>query len=375
MSILKRYIEDNVIKDLKNKMVFVAGPRQVGKTTLAKSILLREGSENGYLSWDITEHREDILRNRIPLSSKLIVFDEIHKFKGYRNFIKGLYDGHKDKIKILVTGSGMLETFKYSGDSLQGRYHLIRLFPLSFAELKMQTYRDIELLLRLGGFPEPFFSSSEEFSRRWSREYRTRIVYEEIRSIERLNEIYKIEMLSLRLPELVGSPLSINSLREDIEVSHKTISDWINILERLYAIIRIPPFGPPRLKAIKKMMKHYHFDWTLVEDEGKRFENLLAIHLCKWIAYMQDTKGYDYDLRYYRDKEGREIDFVVLNRLKPIMFVEAKLSDKEISESLKYMRSKYPDAKFYQVCLKTDKEFAEDGITLISATNFLKTLI
>lgn len=138
-------------------------------------------------------------------------------------------------------------------------------------------------LLIMSGFPEPFLEGSETEARRWSREYRNRLIHEDVSSLESVSDLGNLEMLVMLLPQLVGSPLSINALREDLQVSHKTVSRWIDILERLYAIIRIAPFGAPRIRAVKKEQKHYHYDWSLVPDMPQRFENLVAIHLLKWV--------------------------------------------------------------------------------------------
>ena len=241
----ERYLKPQVKRDLQRKMVFVAGPRQVGKTTLALSV---PGAHGGYLNWDVAEDRERILKRELP-ANPLWVFDEIHKYRSWRNYLKGLYDGRAAGQQILVTGSARLDLYLYSGDSLQGRYHMLRLHPLSAAELGLGSSGDLEQLLTLGGFPEPFFGGSEVEARRWSREYRNLLIREELVSLERVQDLGNLELLVLRLPELVGSPLSINALREDLQLSHKTVESWARILERLYAVFRLPPFGAPGIRA------------------------------------------------------------------------------------------------------------------------------
>src|SRR5712692_7018724 len=211
-------------------MVFVAGPRQVGKTTLAKSL---PGGQAGYLNWDVAEHRERILRRELP-ATKLWVFDELHKYRSWRNYLKGLFDSRSTGREILVIGSARLDFYRFGGDSLQGRYHLLRLHPLSVAELGATSTADWKALRTLGGFPEPFFGGSAREARRWSTEHRNLLVREELVSLERVDDVGRLELLALRLPERVGAPLSINSLREDLEVSHKTLARWVSLLERLY---------------------------------------------------------------------------------------------------------------------------------------------
>ena len=253
MPVRRRYLAPQVLRDLRRKMVFVSGPRQVGKTTLARSL---PGARAGYLNWDVAGDRERILRGELPVARRLI-FDELHKYRGWRAFLKGVFDGRAAGQQILVTGSARLDFYRHGGESLQGRYHLLRLHPLSVAELGIKTERALHDLLTLGGFPEPFFSGSEVEARRWSREYRNLLVREEITSLERVQDLGRLELMMLRLPELVGSPLSVNNLREDLQVSHKTASGWLAILERLYAVFRLPPFGSARVRAVKKEQKHY----------------------------------------------------------------------------------------------------------------------
>lgn len=367
-----RYIEEDVHKDLRKKMVFVAGPRQVGKTTFAKGFLKKP---DGYLSWDIPDQREQILRREYP-PVDLIIFDEIHKFKKWRDYLKGFYDQFGKSIKIMVTGSGRLNYYRYGGDSLQGRYHFFHLFPFTVHELGIDARKDFTDLFSLGGFPEPFLSGSEKEARRWSREYRHLIVNEEITSLEQVSDIGTLQLMTLRLPDLVGSPLSLNALREDLQVSHKTISRWMDILERLYMMFRISPFGAPSIRAVKKEQKHYFYDWNAVSDRGGRFENMAAVHLYKWVCYKQDAEGYEYELLYFRDTDGRDVDFVVTDREKPIMVVEAKSSDKNISPSLKYFKHKFPDVDAYQVSLDGQKDFLSgDGIRVMPGLAFLKTLV
>ena len=372
-----RYLRDQVLQDLEHKMVFVAGPRQVGKTTMARSL---PGAEAGYLNWDVPEHRERILRRELP-PGDLWIFDEIHKFRSWRDFLKGLYDarqttGTSARQRILVTGSARLEFYRYSGDSLQGRYHLLRLHPLSVAELGLETTVDLADLLTLGGFPEPYLGGSEVEARRWSREYRNLLIREELTSLERIQDLGHLELLALRLPELVGSLLSINALREDLQVSHKTMAHWLDVLERLYALFRLAPLGHPKIRAIKKAQKHYQFDWSTVPDPAARFENLVASHLLKWVQHQQDTQGLDLELRYFRDTDGREVDFVVTDRRGPRLLVECKSGDAAVDRSLGYLKKRFPEAEAWQISAQGEKDFqSPEGIRIAPAVTFLRRLV
>ncbi len=372
MAARTRYLLPQVRRDLARKMVFIAGPRQVGKTTLARSL---ERGSGGYLNWDVPADRERILRGELP-SGRLWVFDEIHKYRRWRNYLKGLYDGRPRGQRILVSGSARLDLYRFGGDSLQGRYHLLRLHPFSVAEIGIRNTRDWMQLLTLGGFPEPFLSGSESEARRWSREYRNRLVREDIVSLERIQDLGQLELLMLHLPERVGSPLSINALREDLRVSHKSVANWLAALERLYAIFRLSPFGAARIRAVKKEQKHYHLDWSLVPNEASRFENLVACHLLKWVHFEQDSSGRELDLRYFRDVDRREVDFVITERGRPIMLVECKYSDTDIDGGLRYLRARFPQAQAWQISATGSKDYrTPDGIRVAPAPELLAELI
>lgn len=367
-----RYLNKQVKHDLKQKMVFVAGPRQVGKTTLSKGL---PGAKNGYLNWDVAEHREKILKHHLPVS-KLWIFDEIHKYRQWRNYLKGLFDDRSAQQQILVTGSGRLDFYRFGGDSLQGRYHLLRLHPFSVSELNLEKNQQFLELLNLGGFPEPFLSGSKTEARRWSREYRSRLISEEVTSLERVQDLGQLELLMLRLPELVGSPLSINAIREDLQISHKTASSWLDILERLFAIFRLAPFGSPKIRAVKKEQKHYHFDWSVIEDDAARFENLVACHLLKWVHYKQDSEGLDYELMYFRDTDRREVDFIITERRQPKTIIECKWADRDVDKSLRYLKTKFPKVEAWQLSATGKKDYVnKDGIRVAPALNFLKELV
>jgi uncharacterized protein len=367
-----RYLAAAVRHDLARKMAFVAGPRQVGKTTLALAL---PGAREGYLNWDVAAHRERILKGELP-PGRLWIFDEIHKYRRWRNYLKGLYDARPRRQRILVTGSGRLDLYRFGGDSLQGRYHLLRLHPFSAAELRLARAAELMDLLQLGGFPEPYLSASETEARRWSREYRTLLVREEVAALERIQDLGHLELLMLRLPELVGSPLSVNALREDLQVSHKGLAAWLAALERLYAIFRISPLGAPRIRAVKKQQKHYHLDWSVVPSEAARFENLVACHLLKWVHFEQDTRGRDLDLRFFRDLEGREVDFVVVEGRQPRLLVECKWADAAPDRGLRYLKARFPKAEAWQLAATGTRDFqTPEGIRVAPALELLKSLV
>jgi predicted AAA+ superfamily ATPase len=372
MAALRRYLQSAVEHDLGRKMVFVGGPRQVGKTELGKMIIADPAA---YLNFDIPAHRAAILRGELP-PTQAWFFDEIHKYRNWRNYLKGLYDAAGVRKRILVTGSARLDFYRFGGDSLQGRYYYLRLHPLSLAEVAGSTSDDLATLLQLSGFPEPFLAGVDTEARRWSLAYRERLVREEVTSLESISDLSKLELLTNSLPARVGSPLSINSLREDLQVSHPTVARWLDVLERLYAIFRLPPFGAPLLRAVKKEQKHYHFDWTTVVEPAARFENLVASHLLKWAHYQLDMQGRAVELRYFRDVDGREVDFVLTDHGKPIAFVECKWDDAEVSPSLRYVQQRFTGVPAWQISAVGKKDFeTADGIRVAPAVKLLSQLV
>lgn len=379
MRYYSRYLESCITQDLGKKMVFVSGPRQSGKTTMAMQLLRKihpEFPAHRYMNWDAAEDRENIIRERFPADEGLIILDEIHKYSRWRQVLKGLYDKRKEELQILVTGSGRLDFYRHGGDSLQGRYHSYRLHPFSFREIKDQSKISLTDLLNYSGFPEPLIDSSERESRRWSREYRSRVINEDLSTLEKVNDVSLLEHLVIRLPALVGSPLSINSLRLDMQVSHQSISRWLNMLENLFMIFRVFPFGAPKIRAVKKEAKHYHFEWTVVEEQSYRFENMVACHLLKWCHFRQDYEGLDTELRYFRDIDRREVDFVIIENQKPIYFIECKLRNKDVNPSLRYLKQRFPDADAKQIALHGEEDYInKDGIHVCPASKYLSQLI
>jgi len=353
-----------MLSDLaRRKMVFIGGARQVGKSTLAGSFLssnihMPYEEQNAYINWDSSRGKEIILSGDLPSKEKIIIFDEIHKFARWRNFIKGIYDTRKSNLKILVTGSAKLDYYRKGGDSLLGRYHYYRLHPFTVGEFN----GDVQDLLKFGGFPEPLHSLNEDYWRRWSRERVEKIIYEDLSSLEKVKEVSLIDLLVENLPDRVGSPLSVKSIREDLQVAHETVERWLEILQRLYLVYRISPFGSPKIRAVKKEQKLYFWDWSIIPEIGHRFENMVAGHLLKYCHFIEDTKGHRMELRFLRDIDKREIDFVVLKDKKPIFAVECKAGEKSLSPYIKYFKERTSIPKFYQVHLGK-KDFGDATTT------------
>lgn len=346
-----RYIHKSINEDLKRKMILIGGPRQVGKTTLARGFIT---DKKQYLSWDDLEDRQVIKKHQVDTNLKVVVLDELHKYSRWRMLLKGLFDKYGDILKILVTGSARLDHFRKGGDSLFGRYHYYRLHPLTFSELRNNNETNIiSDLLRFSGFPEPYGLKDLTFHKRWQRERLSRVVSQDISDLGSVKELSLIELLVDALPERVGQPLSIKSLSEDLEVSPNTISRWIELLEQVYYCYRIIPYGPSKIRAVKKTNVLYLWDWSEIESSGFRFENLVASHLLKYCHFLEDTQGDKMELRYIRDIDGREIDFVVMKNKKPIFAVECKTGEKSFSKHLFYFDERTDIPKFYQVHMGT----------------------
>ena len=364
---IRRYMATAVADALKRKMVFIGGPRQVGKTTFALGFLGKQADEThpAYLNWDHPGVPPRLREAELPPGESLLLLDEIHKYSRWRNLLKGIYDTEKSRRKIIVTGSARLDYYRKGGDSLVGRYRYFRLHPFSLRELsRTPTQADLQALIKFGGFPEPLFAQNEAEHRIWQRDRLSRVVREDLRDLEQVREVSLVEHLADLLPSKVGAPLTIKSLREDVQIDRKTAERWLQILENLYVCFRVLPYGAPRVRAVKKEKKLYLWDWSSVEGISPRFENLVASQLLKYCRWIEDTQGHVMELRYLRDTDKREIDFVVLKDKKPLFAVECKSGDKAIGPSLHYFSERTPIPRFYQTHLGT-QHYESGKVTVI----------
>jgi hypothetical protein len=392
MRMLKeRYLTKYILDDLKDKMVFLGGPRQVGKTTLCRSFVGTHFKNPAYFNWDNRADRKAIIASIWPGDAEILIFDEIHKHRQWKGFIKGEYDKHKEKYKFIVTGSARLDLYRRGGDSLQGRYHYYRLHPFTLAEIEgissilsvcgeltldRNFYQDtLRALDTFGGFPETFIKQSARQLRRWHNEKIERMFREDIQDVEAIRDIGNMKLLSDILPTKVGASLSLNSIREDLEVSHRAVTHWMDILEAFYYHFRIYPYTSKKIRSLKKEPKLYLWDWSEVEDEAGRFENLIASHLLKFVHFITDHEGYRAELSYLRDVDKREVDFLVTIDGKPWFAVEVKLNDTALSPNLLYFRDRLSIPYVYQVVKKDKVDLLEKGGRILSAGRFLAGLI
>jgi len=387
----QRYLTEYVLADLTDKMVFIGGPRQVGKTTLALKLVSNHFSNFGYYNWDNRQDRRSIMQSRWPGDVELIILDEIHKYKKWKSFVKGEYDKLKDLYRFLITGSARLDIYRKGGDSMLGRYRYYRLHPFSmaevvgrksipdvFKEIPIGSQKNQALFLTLdkfGGFPEPFLKQNSRVLRRWHNEKVHRLFREDIRDIEQVRDIVSMQLLGDLLPDRAGSLLSLNSLREDLEVSHRAITNWMNILESFYYCFRIYPYAAKNFRSLKKEAKLYLWDWSEIEHEPARFENCVGSHLLKLVHFLQDWEGYRAQLYYLRSIEKKEVDFLVTIDKKPWLAVEVKISDINPSPHLYYFKDKLNIPFSYQVVKQDGVDSFTKGVRVVSANRFLASLI
>jgi len=387
-----RYLTVVLKNDLKKKMVFIGGPRQVGKTTLARFIAQK--NSHIYLNWDSPKHKIQITAQQWPPKTKCLVFDEIHKYDKWKNLIKGIWDTRSNNEEIIVTGSSKLNIFRKSGDSLLGRYHYHVLHPFSLKELNHPLLTDMEMplhchplvfpekgedvmdLFKFGGFPEPFLEGSERTLLRWQNERFERIFREDIRTAEKVRLLSQIELLGALLPKRVTSPLSLTSLSEDVQTSPKTIINWMDLLCRNYYCFRVMPFHLRLERALKKESKYYLWDWSEIENKGQRFENMIASHLLKFCNFYHHSYGLKTKLWYIRDREGREVDFLVTWNKTPWFMVECKLKPGTHRPS-SYFGDRLNVEQRFMVTLDEKQHYIDkkSNIHVIPASKFLMALI
>ena len=387
------------------KIALVSGPRQVGKTTVAKQILESTG-QGTYFNWDIVSDQKRLVQDplffqhidRDPSKPTLVVLDEIHKFAKWKNWLKGAWDGNHDDFRYIVTGSGRLDLFRKGADSLMGRAVGIPLFPLTVGELlghfpgwnqfldslegvppAVAEGRDwYDGLMRFGGFPEPLLRAEDAFHRVWHAERMNMLIRQDIRDATRIREISMLEVLSHLIPDRIGSRISINALREDLGVAFETVRDWLLVLGHFYYLFLLSPWSKSVSRGLKKEQKAYLFDWADITHEGPRFENMVAMHLHKAVATWNATGSGEPALHYLRDKEKREVDFVLVDGDRPVCLVECKAGDVSVSKQLIHFQESLSVPVAVQlvnvagICRRTDS--SAGVVWVVSADRWLSML-
>ena len=360
---MKRILYENIWGRLSShkQMVFIAGPRQAGKTTFTQ-ILAKDYNNSLYFNWDILEEKRKLIENpsfyeevhRKDNSLPLIVFDELHKYSNWKNYLKSVYDRDKGNYKFVVSGSGRLDMYQKGGDSLAGRYFIFYLWPFTLAELggnnltfEQFLSNPIEVrafpnkiqpiwnkLSQFTGFPDPYFDGTNEFYRIWSNTYRKQLLREDIRDLASLRSIEDVEILFSLLPSKVGSPLSMASLSRDIHVSFDSVRNWIEIFENFFMVFRIAPWTRKISRAITKEKKLYLFDYAGIDSPAAKFENMVALELFRAVSNWNDLGLGNFSLHYLRNRDREEVDFLISNNNNPLLLIETKLSDDYASKSL-----------------------------------------
>ena len=402
---MKRIYDTLVRYHLKNyrQMIFLAGPRQVGKTTVGKN--LKSCAEHFYyFNWDNQDDREKIILGPKKIANEtqlamiktvktLIVFDEIHKYGKWKQFLKGFFDVYGDRCQVVVTGSAKLNIYKAGGDSLMGRYFLYRIHPLSIGELIRSKPSEIEIqppkkisqklfdeLLKYGGFPEPFLKKNSRFSVNWNRLRKDQLIREDIRELSQVQEIAQLDLLAILLQEQCCQLMNYNNLANMINVSAPTIKRWLKCLESFYYCFSIQPWAKNVKRALRKEPKYYLWDWSLIKNEGARKENFIASHLLKAVHMWTDCGFGDYGLYFLRDKEKREVDFLITKDRQPFFLVEVKSANHSgISKALHHFQKQIKAKHAFQIVF--DEKYVEkDCFTyqepvIVPASTFLSQLV
>lgn len=403
---IKRAIYTTAFSDQWGRqMRFITGPRQSGKTTLARQKLKSENSDKLYYLWDLRKVRQRYKQDELFFTAdappagnpKWVCFDEIHKMPKWKNILKAVFDETSDKYHFVITGSAKLNIAKRAGDSLAGRYFTFHLMPLILREIKgrpdsgdnafssadkfiesrlqdMPAHDEQDVLLQLleySGFPEPFLHQSSAFHAKWVHDYAETVIREDIGALTRIMDREYIYDLYQLLPETAGSPLSVSSLASHLQISPVTVKNYLRRLEDFYLTFSIRPYTRNIKRSLLKAGKYYLYDWSRIGDAGARFENYVACELRTRLLLWGDATGDDYKLFYIRNKQKQETDFLVVKDGKPWLMVEAKISDGTVEHHHLQAIAALNNITFVQVCREPGiAQLQKRGIYRMSANRF-----
>ena len=375
---MKRYLDDRIASDLDRKLVILTGPRQVGKTTLARSLMAnREPSH--YLNWDVAQDRAILRRQSWNRSASLLVMDEIHKMPDWKNWLKGVVDGREPGQALLVTGSARMDTFRQSGESLAGRYFAWRLHPVSVREWCAHTGGSPEdglrHLMRRGGFPEPCLAADDSEADRWRAQYAIDLVREDVLEFSRLHEITTLRLFLDMLRDRVGSPLSLASMARDLAVAPNTLKRYLDILQALFIVFVVHPWHRNIGRALLQAPKVYFYDNGMVKnDPGARLENAVAAMLQKHADFRRDALGKDTALHYIRTKDGAEVDFALGENGELTHLIECKHADNALHRPLLRFAEQFPATQAVQLVAELRQEEQRGRVAIRRAGDWLAGL-
>jgi predicted AAA+ superfamily ATPase len=383
------------------QMVFLSGPRQAGKTTTALDALPGaryfnyDNSDDGRLIPAGVNRIAHELNVTIPAKEQHeVIFDEIHKYPHWKNFIKGFFDSYGGGRRVIVTGSARLAVYRRGGDSLVGRYFPFTLHPVSAREATgaavdlesvfqqpVRIPKDaVETLLAFGGFPEPFLKASRRFFNNWQATRKEQIFREDLRDLSRVHDVRQLEVLSGLLASRVASQTVLASLANELRVKNDTVKMWISLLESLYVCFQVPPWSKNVANSLRKQTKIYFWDWSAVADEGARKENLVASHLLKAVHWWNACGLGAFGLYYLRDKQKHEVDFLVSCDQKPFMLVEVKSSStSRINPAIEYFQKTLSAPHAFQLAFDLPPSLINPAElkrpAIISALDLFKVLV
>jgi hypothetical protein len=372
---MRRYLEEPIKRDLAEKIVLLSGPRQVGKTTLSKQL----SASYAYLNHDSAKDRATLEKEEWPKNVDLVIFDELHKRKNWKSWIKGIYDARGIPPSLLITGSARLDLLRKGGDSLAGRFFSYRLHPLTVkeagAELDESPQTALDKILRFGGFPEPYLKKDDDAARRWRRTHADTIIRGDLLDLENVRDLKSVEILIDLLAARVGSPTSHASLARDLQVSIHTVQRWLRILESLCLVFPVRPYHRNIARSLLKEPKYYFYDVGAVESgEGARLENAVAAALLRELHRLEDTTGRRVALHYLRDKDKNEVDFLAVVDLRPVLIVEVKAADDSFAKALFKFHAAFPRVRAVQAVHGLYRRKESGGVEMIAAHDFLAEL-
>ena len=298
--VAEKRLYDSLLEDhLANhrQMAFVTGPRQVGKTTTCRN------HATTYINWDNIDDREQILRgpaklvdrhqlNRLSKNAPVTLFDELHKYPRWKQFLKGFFDTYADQVRIIVTGSSRMDVYRRGGDSLMGRYFLYRMHPFSVAETLHQDPPDPERVIRQpqeieapdlaalwlhGGYPEPYLKRDNRFSRRWQSMRLEQLVREDIRDLTQIQQLDQLETLVRLLSNRSAHQIVYSNLAKQVRVSVDTVRRWVDALSNLHLGFLIRPWFRNVSRSLRKEPKWYSRDWAAIKDPGDRGRDVRGV--------------------------------------------------------------------------------------------------